>query len=179
LNDWRCRIPENRFPTLSNRLLEWATQWVVQLPDNNRDIRSLNEKERATVGYAFEAMQKFGTGLHFKNTAAAKTLHAIRRNLLPMWDAAIRDRFISDHVLSERTAGQIYSEFICYVGEELSELERDVARLGYSLSDVSRLVHGAGASLVKLVDEYHWVTITEGLVPPSRNDLEDWLHWII
>ena len=74
---------------------------------------------------------------------------------------------------AERTTGQIYSEFICYVGDELSELEKDVARLGYSLSDVSRLVNGAGASLVKLVDEYHWVTITEGHVPPSRNDLED------
>jgi hypothetical protein len=105
LNGWGCRIPVNSFPELNNCLREWATRWVVQLPDNNRDIRSLNDNERATVGDAFEAMQKFGTGLHFQNTAAAKTLHAIRRNALPMWDAAIKDRFISKCGLSSQTAG--------------------------------------------------------------------------
>ena len=58
-------------------------------------------------------------------------------------------------------------------------MDVDVARLGHSLSEVSKLVHGSGGSLVKLVDEYYWVTITDGHALPTRDDLEQWLRWII
>jgi hypothetical protein len=160
------------------RLRTWASQWISQLPDVNRDIRGLNENERLTVGHAYEELLKMGTGLRFQDTAAAKTLHALRRNTLPMWDAAIKDRFISVHGLSSGAGGQVYLEFIGYMGDEISDLEKDVTRLGYSLNSVCALVRGDGASLVKLVDEYHWITITECHQPPSPDDLEQWLGWI-
>src|ERR1017187_2686990 len=87
--------------------------------------------------------------------------------------------FISKRGLSTQTAGQTYSAFLHQVAEEISELDVDVARLGHSLSEVSKLVHGSGGSLVKLVDEYYWVTITDGHALPTRDDLEQWLRWII
>jgi hypothetical protein len=179
LNAWRCRIPEKNFPTLKERLQQWATLWISQLPDASRDIRSLNESERAKVGASYEQLLNLGAGLNFQDTAAAKTLHALRPHALPIWDAAIKGWFIDKRGLSRRSAGHTYSDFLHHVAEEISDLEVDVLRLGYSLSDMSQLVHGYGGSLVKLVDEYYWVTVTDGHELPTRIDLEQWLRWII
>jgi len=33
------------------------------------------------------------------------------------------------------------------------------------------------SSLPKLVDEYYWVTVTNGLAVPSRRELARWLTW--
>lgn len=179
LNDWRCRIPEKNFPILKERLREWATHWIPQLPAASRDIRSLSESERARIGNVYEALLSLGAGLNFQDTAAAKTLHALRPHALPIWDAAIKDWFISKPGLSTRTSGQTYSDFVHHVREEISELEEDLARLGHSLSEVPQLVHGSGGSLVKLVDEYYWVTVTDSHVIPTRAELEEWLRWMV
>jgi hypothetical protein len=189
LNDWRCRIPKKNFPILKERLQNWAARWaakprpnadgVIRLPDADRDIRSLSDSERAQIGKSYEELLQLGAGLHFQDTAAAKTLHALRPHTLPIWDAAIKGWFIGQRGLAEQSAGQTYSDFIHHVAEEISELEEDVRRLGYSLSDIPQFVHGDCGSLVKLVDEYYWMTVTEGHALPTRTDLEQWLGWIV
>ena len=129
-------------------------------------------------------MLKLGAGLSFQDTAAAKTLHALRPDTLPIWDAKIREWFSRDPKIKEwfrkRGAGQTYSDFVRYVAhEEIAELEVDVTRLGCSLGGVPQLVHrGAGVSLVKLVDEYYWTTITLGYAVPTREGIDEWLTWM-
>jgi len=179
LNDWRCRIPEKNFSTLQIRLQQWAILWIPQLPDASRNILSLNDSERALIGDSYEGLLHLGSGLNFQDTAAAKTSHALRPHALPIWDSAIRIWFIRKRGLSTGTAGQIYSDFLQHVAGEISELEVDAARLGLSLTDISQLVPGSSGSLVKLVDEYYWVTITDGHALPTRDDLEQWLRWMI
>lgn len=164
LNEFGCRIPTRYFSILQERLQRWAARWIPQLPDAARDICSLDNSERARVGNSYDELLKLGAGLHFQDTAAAKTLHALRPYSLPMWDADIKCRFGTSG-LATRTAGQSYSDFLCHVAEEISELQVDVARLGHSLSDTSQLIQRSGASLVKLVDEYYWITITRGYNP--------------
>jgi len=177
LNDWRCRIPEKNFPALKERLQQWAFLWIPKLPDGGKDLRSLNDHERAQVGDSYEKLLMLGVGLHFQDTAAAKTLHALRPHALPMWDNEIKDRF-SAGGLSNRSPGQIYSDFLCHVAREISDLEEDVRRLKYSLSDVPQLVRRSGASLVKLADEYYWITITSRHMVPTRDEFQQWLQWI-
>lgn len=177
LNDWRCRIPEKNFGVLKDRLREWARQ--AWLPEASKEVLSLDGPERAQIGNSYEALLHLGAGLNFQDTAAAKTLHALRPRALPIWDAAIKAWFIKERGLSERTAGQTYSEFLSHVAEQLSELEVDAARLGYSLADVQKWVHGSASSLVKLVDQYYWITITEGHKIPTRDELKRWLSWMI
>ena len=77
--------------------------------------------------------------------------------------------------------GKTYSDFVRHVAvEELSELEKDVERLGYSLNEVPQLVHSAAVdvSLVKLVDEYYFVTKTLGYNVPTREQADKWLSWM-
>jgi hypothetical protein len=86
LNDWRCRIPEKNFPTLKERLQQWATLWISQLPEPTMDIRSLTEDECTQIGKSYEALLNLGAGLNFQDTAAAKTLHALRPKALAIYD---------------------------------------------------------------------------------------------
>jgi len=174
LNNWRCRIAKEGFPELKERLQQWWAKNRHNLPDVRQNISDLDDNGREQAGRAYEELLKLGAGLRFQDTAAAKTLHALRPDTLPIWDAKIKEWF------RERGAGQTYSDFVRYVAhEEIAELEADVTRLGLSLGGVPQLVHpGSGVSLVKLVDEYYWTTITLGYVVPTRGDLAKWLGWM-
>jgi hypothetical protein len=91
-----------------------------------------------------------------------------------MWDAKIKEWFTHG-------VGKIYSDFVRHVAvEELSDLEEDVKRLGYSLNAVPQLVHSGAdnVSFVKLVDEYYWVTKTLGYKVPTREQADKWLRWM-
>jgi len=201
LNRWRCRIPEKNFPRLRKRLQKWAVDWVSKLPATGRDICSLKAEERAQVGSSYEMLLQLGDKLNFQDTAAAKTLHALRPDALPIWDQQVKDKFADGR--ARQTSGQLYAEFIDEVAHEISELKEDVDQLeGLSLSKVPELLEHKGYSLVKLTDEYKYVTITQKCkIPtcevldtwfrlsarpdlqgwffvPAREDLEKWLHWL-
>ena len=130
LNNWRCRIAEKGFPELKERLQQWWAKNQFKLPDC-KNISYLDDNDREQVGRAYEELLKLGAGLRFQDTAAAKTLHVLRPDTLPIWDAKIKVWF------RERGAGQTYSEFVRYVAhEEIAELKEDVTRLGRSLDGV-------------------------------------------
>jgi len=173
LNEWRCRIAKKGFPELKEQLRQWWAENQCKLPDVGKNISDLDDNDREQVGRAYEGLLKLGAGLRFQDTAAAKTLHALRPYTLPLWDAKIKERF------RERGAGATYSDFVGYVAQEVAELEADVKRLGLSLGDVPQLVHpGFDVSLVKLVDEYYWTTMTREDTVPTRGDLAKWLGWM-
>lgn len=178
LNGWRCRITRSNFEELKSRLQRWALVWITQLPVSGRDIRLLMPLERATVGQAYEELLRLGTGLRFSHTAAAKTLHALRPQALPMWDSAIKEAFSARLRSARPSADLLYTAFIEHVAEQLSELEQDARRFDVSLSAVPRMVgRDQNYSLVKIADEYAWVTVSLGHRIPDRSQLETWLRW--
>ncbi|MGO9266511.1 MAG: hypothetical protein ACLQBA_16785 [Candidatus Binataceae bacterium] len=176
LNQWLCRIPRANFPSLKRKLQTWAAQWIAELPVTGRGIHSLTTEERMEIGDAYAALLKLGQGLHFQDTAAAKTLHVLRPDALPIWDSKIKTSFSREHPVNTEPS-RLYSAFLSKVADEISELEQDVTRLNQSRSDVLRLVGRECGSFVKLVDEYNYVTITLNHVIPKPGELEQWLHW--
>jgi len=176
LNKWGCRIKRDRFP--KENLQAWAAN--SRLPGADRDIRSLTDNEREQVGRSYDALVNIGH--RFKDTAAAKTLHAMRPRALPAWDQSIKDWFLKNQPntggASRSTAGQTYAAFIHHVAREVSTLEADANRLGYSLSDVPELVGKPDYSPVKLIDEHYWMTKTHDYIVPTRTEIEQWLRWL-
>jgi hypothetical protein len=173
LNAWGCLIPKKQFPTLKSHLTQWAEKWVTQLPPFGNTIFEITDVQRESIANSFNALLTY----RFQQTCVAKTLHVLRPHTLPLWDASIKAKCCG----SERTTGHPYLHFINYVIDEIRDLERDVERLGYSLKDVPRLVKRVepyGVSLPKLVDEYHWMTITDRYTVPDRAELAEWLRWI-
>lgn len=176
LNKWGCRINRDRFQSLKQNLQTWASTSVTLLPATDKDIRSLTGDDYTKVAGSYDALlEKIGN----RYTSATKTLHAIRPRSLPMWDRRIRDWFLTIRANTLSSTGQIYAAFIRYVAEEeLSTLENDANRLGYSLPDIPQLVEKPNYSLVKLVDEYYWITKTREYTFPTRTELQQWLSWI-
>ncbi len=177
LNDWRCRITERNFDSLKSRLERWAAAWIPPLPAPDREIRLLTPSERQTVGEAYQELLRLGTGLRFSHTAAAKTLHALRPRVLPIWDSAIKEAFSAQPRPAPVPAEQLYPAYIEYVAGHLSELEQDAQRFHLSLREVPRQIGRDQNSLIKVADEYAWVTITLGHQIPDCNQLELWLRW--
>lgn len=147
--------------------------WVSKLPATGRGICSLKAEERAQVGSSYEMLLRLGDKLNFQDTAAAKTLHALRPDALPIWDQQVKDKFADGR--ARQTSGQLYAEFIDEVAHEIKELKEDVDRLGHSLSEVPELVKCDAYSLVKIIDQYKYVTITLKYRVPTREVFEAWL----
>jgi hypothetical protein len=178
LNKWGCRIKKGAFPSLIQNLRQWASNSLLLLPAADRDIRSLTGSEREQVAKSYDDAL-LNIGPRFKDTAIAKTLHAIRPRALPAWDSAIKNSFCaSTNTTSQGTEGQAYAAFISHVADQVSILEADANRLGLSLAEIPQIVGHPDYSLVKLVDEYYWITITSGYTAPTRAELERWLRWI-
>jgi len=177
LNGWGCRIAESNFEELKSRLQRWASFWVPQLPLPASDIRLMTPLDRGTVGRAYEELLKLGEGLHLSHTAAAKTLHALRPQVLPVWDSAIKDAFSAKPRTTPLTPRQLYPAFIEDVAGQISELEEDARRFNISLREVPRMIARDQNSLIKIADEYAWVTITLRYQIPDRSQLEAWQRW--
>jgi hypothetical protein len=174
LDKWGCRIPKENFPGLEERVEKWVKDGGIdQLPDASKDILSLSPTELEQIAKSFGTLLSHLGG----DTRVAKTLHALRYRALPAWDARIKEECVIKRQLSGRTtAGKTYSEFLARVKREIEDLQRDAKQLGYSLIQVPQLVNRVersyDISLVKLVDEYFWMTITSGHKVPDRNQLK-------
>lgn len=174
LNQWLCRIPRTNFPSLKRKLQTWAAKYIPGLPATGRGIHSLTTEERTRIGDAYDALLALGQGLHFQDTAAAKTLHVLRPDALPIWDSKIKTDFRRKQP-KIRESSRLYSAFIDKVANEISEIKQDAKRL--SRDNILHVVERESGSLVKLVDEYNYVTITLGHVIPTPDKFENWLNW--
>jgi hypothetical protein len=101
-------------------------------------------------------------------TGAAKTLFALRPNLVPPWDEPIRARFNFDG------RARSFRSYLEMVAAQLLDLS---AESGVDVYALPRLVGRAASSPPKLIDEYNWVVITKGIPPPTAEDLRTWTGW--
>jgi hypothetical protein len=101
-------------------------------------------------------------------TGAAKILWALRPEALPPWDEPIRAQLGFDG------SGESYAAFLTLAQQTIRAVIEDAARLGVSEAEIPAQIGRPHATLPKLVDEYFWATITEGVTIPSPADLEQW-----
>jgi hypothetical protein len=64
LNEWGCRIAENDFPKLKQKLQQWWAENQCKLPGKN--IRDLDDSEREQIESAYQGLLKSGAGLASK-----------------------------------------------------------------------------------------------------------------
>jgi hypothetical protein len=151
--------------------------WDSRLPSRSQDIRSLTEAQVAEIGQVLEQASSLSVRsddnrtIHFGATAASKTLHALRPNSLPMGDEAFRQSL----ELRDTAAG--YAGLIARVRSEIDSLCIDASRFDIRESQIPEKVERKGATLVKLTDEYYWITLTKKHAPPSPEQLSQWSKW--
>jgi hypothetical protein len=171
LNKWRCRINNNLFPALSQSLAHWDNEWIQQLPQVNVELVDLTDNDLDILADAYAALLEVFHVARRGATAAAKTLFAVRPKAAMAWDAAIR---------SELNVGdnrQGYRDMLVVSKRELKMMIADASQRGIAAGDIADTIGSPGRTLVRLLDEYHWVTITGRHHIPTCCELKQWIGW--
>jgi len=105
-------------------------------------------------------------------TGAAKILFAFWPNALPPWDKKIRTHFGFDG------SADSYADFLSNrVLPEIRTLEADAARFQIPLETIPLRIGRPDSTIPKLVDEYYWVTRSQGYDVLTKNDIQQWAIW--
>ena len=177
LNQWGCRLEQKSHPEISGKLISWFREYEKLLPQKDKKLLDLSDKEITEQDEVYDKLAGISftcsspTG-HRKigHTCASKILFALRSDVYPIWDVAMKKEY-------EKTGCTTYSEYMKRSSIELRQLSDDCQRNGIELHELPRLLGREGESLLKLLDEHHWVFITRELRPPSTRDFEEWYKW--
>lgn len=183
LNDWGCRQFSKDYHALAaNEISSWYNSFSPRFFSPPKMLHSLSNDELNFVEEAFgdlmhrtasmrKTRNKQTSRIQIGPTGAAKILFAIRPNAMVPWDIPIR----SNHGLDGSAIS--YRSFLITVRDHLIELKAECEKYGMNFEDLPALLGRPGSSLVKLVDEFFWVTITRKCMPPSESLLEQWIEW--
>jgi hypothetical protein len=157
------------FPALSASLSDWDQEWGPQLPQPHVELVDLQNADLDVLVAAYEALL---TAHGIGSTTAAKVLFALHPETAMAWDKAIRA------VLNIGENGQGYQDMLVYSRHEVEMLIADADRCGIrNRRDIPRIIGSPDRTLARLLDEYNWITITNGHQIPTCSDLKQWVTW--
>lgn len=181
LNAWGCRqfAKEHHATTASHSLTAWANHWAARLPGPATQLTDVSPSEVAMCVAAYAALRDSiastrllpggrKSSVTYGPTGAAKTLFALRPNLVPPWDDQIRDELKLDGGVAS------FGVHLTSVATQLRALAKEAA---VKVPALPALIGRPKSSPPKLIDEFNWVVITKGLRPPAVADLEQWNTW--
>jgi hypothetical protein len=182
LNAWGCRQFALEFHDLaSEHLITWGKKNLICLPPTESSLLTFTDADFINAGVSYADLRDLQASVRqrggysypvtFGPTGAAKILFALRSQVFPPWDTLIREHLGYDG------SQESYMEYLQWVRQELQEVIADAEAHGIAMADIVSTLGRPFSSLLKLVDEYNWVTITKGCKPPSLEDLNDWWRW--
>lgn len=178
LNKWGCRQFAKSYHDLASaEISDWYENFAANLPPSQKTLLELSNVEINTAVRAFDNLVQRKASMRRNKsrnesvvtvgrTGAAKILFAIRPNVFPPWDEPIREQL-----------GESYFDYLVIVKAALVEFDRECTRNGIKLSNLPEFLERPTSSLVKLIDEYFWVTITNKFQVPSSDTLLQWANW--
>jgi len=168
LNCWDCRqFAKQYHSSAAKSIFDWYKCNQSRIPAANSRLIDVSDVVLQETAHAYALMRdayasdkKGKSGERHRvtcgPTGAAKILYALRPDALPPWDNSIRKRFRYDG--SEIS----YLEYLWQVRGIIGDVIEQAKREGVDPDRIPSAVGRAESSLPKLVDEYHWVTITRG-----------------
>jgi hypothetical protein len=168
LNKWGCRITKESFPLISSKLEKWFREWKARL--RHAELIDLRGEHLDVLAGAYTAMLIIDD---FGPTSASKALFAICPHAAMAWDAAIQAEFKLGG-----DAAKNYRSMLERSKHEAQMLIADAARCGVDdPRNIPLEVGCPGRTLPRLLDEYHWITITRGHRIPAGEELQRWVEW--
>ncbi len=182
LNDWGCRnFYKNCHELASDEILSWYKEYNNHIPTRETNIWELKEKDLKLIQTAYDNLRlkrashivKDGKNIikGVGDTGSAKILFSLRPKSLIPWDGAMRKYFKKNYNISS------YSSFLLKVMEEVQELKKSCQKEKFELLDIPSLFKKNNMTIPKLVDEYHWIRITNSFELPDNKLLEKWINW--
>jgi len=182
LNKWGCRQFAKEYHILASKEIKcWYEECNNLIFLKDRCLLELSENELESASKAYlKLTNKIASKKKVKNkelnirigaTGAAKILFALRPKASIIWDGKIRKKKCLDE------SSTSYKNFHLLVKNMLEEIRESCLRNDFNISDLPKKVGRTKSSLVKLIDEYFWVTITRNCPAPTRCELERWRGW--
>ncbi|HBS85465.1 MAG: hypothetical protein A2W91_16795 [Bacteroidetes bacterium GWF2_38_335] len=167
LNDWGCRqFKIEDHDKAAKDFIEWHEKAFDVLPDHSLSLIYEKDNKIKQYGEIFDLLKekfasesKNGVKKTFGPVGAAKTLFALRKNMFPPWDNPI----IKDHGYSYDGNG--YTKYLKRVKKELLIIKEECGKNNFKIEQLPSELKSKQSSLVKIIDEYFWLTITRGFDP--------------
>lgn len=177
LRSWGCRQFKNDDEKISvNSIKNWYKLNRTKIPKVSDSILSYDlENNRQKITYIFnELSNRCAATRNFKGreieinigpVGAAKTLFALRPNLFSPWDTPIYKK------LEHTGDGDGYVNYLLSVQKELKDIRKNLSNTNVDWSDLFNYLKKRHTSYPKLIDEYYWVTITQGCEPSELEEI--------
>jgi len=179
LNDWGCRhLSKDQHQVASKSILHWYQTNCATLFSDKTPLWQLEDQEIETAANAYGSL-KDKTGarrvrggnkreVHIGPTAASKILFAIRPKALMPWDEAMRKSFRCDG------SPESYFEYLIEIRDLTLHIGDLCRNKGFQIDDLPQRLGRSNSTVLALVNEYIWVTVTRKVELPSSETLKQW-----
>lgn len=174
LNSWACRqfiIKYHDFA--SEQILKWYKNAEYLLPEKTKNIWELTDNDLDKIHRLYDSLVNIPIAKKRKNnneeiihagpTGASKILYVLRPKSLILWDIPMRKYF------NWGDSGYAYVRYINHVNKIIKDLIIQCKYNNFSIEVLPEKINRPNSSIPKLIDEYHWVTITKGWQIPKLN----------
>jgi len=179
LNDWGCRnLPKEQHDVASDSILKWYEIYGTSLFSKEKPIWELAdgdlEKTARSYGFlkneigAWRVRGKSKRKVHIGPTASSKILFVLRPKALMPWDEAMRKYFGCNG-----SPGS-YFEYIIKIRGLASHIGELCRNKGFQIDDLPQRLGRANSTVLALINEYIWVTVTRKVELPSSETLTQW-----
>ena len=171
LRSWGCRQFKNNDEDISiNSIMKWYELNKSKIPSPTDCLidYDLNKNKKVIIDlFSDLSNRKAATkerGVHeidvrIGPVGAAKTLFALRPNLFSPWDTPIYNK------LNLEGNGAGYVNYLFKIQNDLKDIRVALENTIINWNDLFTYLEKQHKSYPKLIDEYYWITITQGCDP--------------
>lgn len=182
LNQWGCRhLARGQHRVASASICDWHEQKASLLPPPLKPLWELDDEELKDAATAYESLRrrdgarrtktKTGQMANIGPTAASKILFALRPEALPPWDEKMRKE------LGYSGGAKGYVEFLNMMRARARALCEQCRENGFDITALPEQMERNASTVVDLLNEHLWVTVSAGVRLPSRETLAIWAKW--
>jgi hypothetical protein len=179
LNAWGCRhLSKDYHGDASNSIKDWYSSNCAALLTDDTPLWQLEDQEIGTAASAYGSLKDRLGAWRYRHgswsevsigpTATSKILFALRPKALMPWDEAMRK-----HFGYSGSAGS-YSEYLTAIKNLTLHIGDLCMKKGLHIDDLPRRLRRPNSTVLELVNEYIWVTVTSEIELPSSETLAQW-----
>ena len=171
LRSWGCRQFKNNDEDISiNSIMKWYELNKAKIPSPTDCLidYDLNKNKKVIIDLfsdlsnrkaATKEREGHEIDVRIGPVGAAKTLFALRPNLFSPWDTPIYNK------LNLEGNGAGYVNYLFKIQNDLKDIRAALENTVIKWSDLFTYLEKQHNSYPKLIDEYYWITITQGCDP--------------
>lgn len=179
LNDWGCRhLSKDQHQVASESILDWYQTNCTSLFSDKTPLWQLEDQEIETAANAYGCLKdrigarrsRYGneSKVHIGPTAASKILFAIRPKALMPWDEAMRVAFKCDG------SPESYARYLKIIRKLAFHIRVLCRNKGFQIDALPQRLGRSNSTVLALINEYIWVTVTRRVELPSSETLTKW-----